>query len=75
MRKKQNTDIFTLPITNWVFFIPLVYLLILLIWGIIYSASRDQSDFKLITQYEESVSQQENVLTVNSIIFYKKMIF
>jgi hypothetical protein len=52
-----------------------VYLLILLIWGIIYSASRDQSDFKLITQYEESMNQQENVLTLNSIIFYKKMIY
>ena len=57
------------------FFIPIVYLLILLIWGIIYSASRDQSEFKLITQYEESVNQQENVLTLNSIIFYKKMIY
>lgn len=52
-----------------------MYLLILLIWGIIYSASRDQSEFKLITQYEESVNPQENVLTLNSIIFYKKMIY
>jgi hypothetical protein len=58
-----------------VFFIPIVYLLILLIWGIIYSASRDQSEFKLITQYEESVNPQENVMTLNSIIFYKKMIY
>ena len=56
-QRKRSGDIYKLPITNWVFFIPVVYLIIVLIVGIIYTSSRDQGDFKIMNSYEEPNSQ------------------
>lgn len=78
LRKKKVSDIYHIPITNWTFFIPIAYLLVLFIWGIIYSANKDSTDFKIMNSYDEAMSNQsptDNAVTFNAIIFYRKMMF
>jgi hypothetical protein len=40
-KKQLQSELLTIRIKNWMFFIPALYLLFLFIWGIIYTQNKD----------------------------------
>jgi hypothetical protein len=53
IKSLMSGDLYTIKVENWVFFIPLGYLLLLFIWGIIYNINKDHNDSHFIDQQSD----------------------
>jgi hypothetical protein len=75
----QKGAIISLKIINWIFFIPAGYLVLVFIFGVIYTINKDHIDYRFLHENEEAreasemlpstISESTNVLSINTLIF------